>query len=158
MILSFDKNKFYLRTEDNSPLIFQEGKLIDYSVSMLEFDTLRSLDEYLERNNLKSDDWEKQKEDYFNSKSPQWNAFNLQIINDNYFQQLYNKIYPEKSLELSTLPLAIVQYAEGKSEIFRLIYSLIHQSANLNEIAKWCIWAEECNLPYSFQKIINNPS
>lgn len=148
-------DRFFL--ENNLPLIVYQGELIDFTVPKNEFNSLRSLDEYLIKFNLVTEDWEQKKIDYYDSKMPDWDTFNAIIMTNNYFNNLYAKLFNQSPLVISSLPASVLQISQEQYNLFRSIYQVIYFNAKPNEVEKWVMLAENCNLPYLFQKIIKNP-
>lgn len=148
------KSDLFLKNlKTNSPEIILKGELYDCFIPYIQYQSISELD----KNVINSNKWEQQKIDHYALKIPLWEKFYLNIINDKYFNNLYKKIYLNKPLELNSLLLAVVQYSQGSITPFVSIYPLIYQQANPHEIDKWVKLAENCNLPYLFQKTIKNP-
>lgn len=88
-----------------------------------------------------------------------WDSFNLAMITDADFNQVYNNCLAIAPLIANALPSALTQVAEGKLSMFDLIFNQICQIGNADSTMRevWGGYALSANLPMDFITIINPP-
>lgn len=87
--------------------------------------------------------------------TPDWDRFNLAMMSDVRFNQVYGKCLQVAPIIAAALPTALAQVTTHGNTLFELVFNQICLlgSATDSDRLSWSNKAKECNLPESFYSI-----